>query len=325
MNEFDILKELEKLNDDSEPGFLSELQQQAPDELHSRVMNSIRAEMKPRRRFNYSKYASFATAAALIIFTFINSGPNGLLDSNNLVNTKNLTEFNQMENPLVNKDAGTDAKKYIINGKAEVNDTKAVEDYPKVLKKARSKQNSKVAYSSDKSSKTSTTVKHDVPKTSKTAIANILPKTEPKKLVDVSKEVAIESVNRKSPVNTNLDLKNIQDPSDLVDKSNQTNEMTASSKVATTASLVPDNLVTGFRVASLSLDSIVNYEISLNMAQTYIIQFIKEKGVKLSEELYKLDKEDFDMLDQILDQSGIAKNKVNVLDNQYVIIKMIMY
>lgn len=322
MNEFDILKELEKLNDDSEPGFLSELQQQAPDELHSRVMNSIRAEIRPRNRFNYRKYASFATAAAVLVFALM-GGAKSLFDNNNLANTKNLTEFTE-----------SNAKKVIVNEKVALNDVKAFKVSPKtnsntnpvISEKAKPKQKTMVAYGPSNGSKAKISKKQDVSKVNTASAMKIAIASEPKakKIPDTSKEVAIASVDRKDPISTNLSSENTQNPSDIVDNSVQTNQTEASSKTLTSASLAPDNLVTGFRVASLSLDSIVNYEISLNMGQTYIIQFIKEKGVKLSEEIYKLDKEDFDMLNQILDQSGIAKNKVNDLDNQYVIIKMIM-
>src|SRR5690349_4143895 len=89
MKEFDILQELEKLNDDIEPGFLSDLKQQAPVELHSRIMNSIRQEaliveehrdtpiVKARNRFNYRRYVTFTAAAALLVVAFL-GGANGL-------------------------------------------------------------------------------------------------------------------------------------------------------------------------------------------------------------------------------------------------------
>jgi hypothetical protein len=91
MNEHDLLKELENLNDNSEPGFLKELSQPAPDELHIRIMNSIRQEalkeaekpvieFKRRPKFDYRKYASFTAAAAVLVFAFI-GGANQLLST----------------------------------------------------------------------------------------------------------------------------------------------------------------------------------------------------------------------------------------------------
>lgn len=91
MNDEELLKVLEELDvddkADDEPGFLRDLMQQAPGDLHIRIMNSLRQEMeeeqkreskvieiKPRNRVNYRKYASFTAAAALLAVVFIGGG-----------------------------------------------------------------------------------------------------------------------------------------------------------------------------------------------------------------------------------------------------------
>ena len=75
----------------------------------------------------------------------------------------------------------------------------------------------------------------------------------------------------------------------------------------------------------VAYDSLVNYEISLNMGQIHVIQFIKEKGTKISENVYKLSETDFNSLNQLLEQNGIPKNKTNEVIDSFVFIKIINY
>ena len=137
MNEFDILKELEKLNDDIEPGFLSELQQQAPDELHLRIMRAIKLEslrddeekavtqIKTRSRFNYRKYTSITAAAALLLFAVISGAQNML--KNNLT-PDSISPKSTMQSNADTSQRKQTSSKLLAEAKTEKSNTPAVKN-----------------------------------------------------------------------------------------------------------------------------------------------------------------------------------------------------
>jgi hypothetical protein len=380
MDEFDILKELEKLDDDIEPGFLRELRFEAPDELHSRIMNSIKQEMKPRSRFNYRRYTAFAVAAALLVFVYIGGGKSGLFQNNPITNNNSTSEI-KTDNINVNHVIRDVIKSKSSKNEAAVNDSTKIQGHKKTTSpKATAKPfTGQVAVSDKNPAKVNLpTTKEKLPtanvnlpptkvnlppaKETKTPIVAVKPDTKIKKpagnrLADVGNKENDEPTlipSIKNPTqgagtvdpNTTPDNNNkggtglavippdssaadnqstkALNPSETVADNPSTNDPSIDSNT-TIAAIDMNNYPVGLKIASISLDSFVNYEINLNMSQVSIIQFIKEKGTKLSEVVYKLNKSDYDELDKILNENSVVKNEVNTQSGEFVIIKMIMY
>lgn len=350
MYEYDILKELEKFDDDVEPGFLSEFQQQAPDELHSRIMNSIRQEalqaekqnevheIKQRNRFNYRKYASFTAAAALLIFAFI-GGAQSLLE-------KNLTPTNITSNTsTVLKQPSNQSKVAIKNGKTLFNHStinqktnipyKTKSDFTKATE-PRDKELAIDSNNNPKSIKNNAIKQKPETKKASRALANANDNdnansdvtAQPKPHIASSKGETSGLVNNNGTATNNLPNEQTiapdnNNPGTTVDSSG--NSIASTDKLNPT-NIDPKGLASGSMTAYL--DSLINYEIDLNMGQISIIQFIKEKGFKISQsqDVYELNLTDFNSLNKLLDQNNISKNMTNEIDDkaQFIFVKMII-
>lgn len=366
MNEFDILKELEKLNDEVEPGFLCELQQQAPDELHSRIMKSIRqdnfsgdeqrviTEIKPRNRFNYRKYTSTTAAAALLIIAVI-GGAQSLLK--NPVTSDGISpKFTIMRtetavlNKTTNKSKSTEVQgnldktpivtspKPNLPSKKDINLTKNVapiitssttkaNDKP-IKEKANSTNNSTKVTSKatlKQSNTDSSNVVEDVIVQSKT---NIVDTKDPTLGSSENSDIGGKKITDLLNTNKGFLFKDptiAADNNTTVDPSDSNNVV--KSGVANIDPANPTNIdpLSPDNSSMVAYDNLVNYEISLNMSQIYIIQFIKEKGAKISENVYKLSRTDYNTLNRLLEQNGISKNKTNDVIDQFVFIKITTY
>jgi hypothetical protein len=368
MNRIDILNELEKLNDDSEPGFLSELKQQTPNELHSRIMNSIRLEalnsekpipteeIKKRTRFNYRKYASFTAAAALLVVAFVGGAqtllnnkvtpesisPKSTFSSNAPVNKTNATikpEALKSNSPkLTNKIVASDTKlaKESLNRKIKDNST-----YKK--NKINLTNNgqigqAKVANTDTTKKATKKVVVSAISTEGVDSIVVVQHKKETKTIAalnnkmlttsdaDIKKTPATD--NNQSDASTGDKIPSTFDKS-VQDKDTSSQETADVTGRASTDTKNPTNL-DPFSPESNSMvayiDGVVNYEISLNMGQIAIKQFVIDKGLKISDAVYRLTKLDFNTLCQRLDQNGITKTKTtNEPNDQYIYVKIINY
>jgi hypothetical protein len=359
MTEYDILKRLEKLNDDDfdvddiDGGFLSELQQQAPEELHMRIMNSIREEalkdknlretpeIRTRNRFNYRKYASFAAAAAIFMVAIIGGAQNilqGKLSPDkisskqpvvvNSVTSPKKTPFNALTTSTETTTNALRGAKKPADGTANNNPSKFG-----VTKAGVNSSNSSLIAS------TKTPANTNKIGTLKDQNTNIEPYKTPEDVsVTITQKQRSYDIKNQDPSATanntpiaNADAKRIGIGSENNPSSNNQTDPNVNNKQNTqdpngadnnkpTATIDPNNMVA-------ANDNLVNYEIQLSMGQNYnIIQFIKENGSKISdtENIYKLDKANFDMLSQLLEQNGIAENKANDVTDTTVVVKMII-
>lgn len=334
MKEYDILKELEKLDDDIEPGFLSELHQQAPDDLHSRIMNSIRQEallqdnqsnireLKPRNRFDYRKYLS-VTAAAAMLFIAVVGGANSLLQ--NKVTPETISPKSELH-------ASGQIEKHRV---AEITPT--------------TKENNSVVKNDNNNAANNPSEKKANMPGKKTAIDFNLAelKGEPAKKPKVSKELASASKDDPNVNPITIQPKKYQGSGDKTpvvsanpaggptSKGNQdpnAGQTTGDTNIGNQGTNVPPTSLDPKHPSidpntNLAyLDNMINYEISLNMSQIDIMQFIKEKGSKIvTDSVYKLSKDDFNTLSQMLEQDGITLDKVNDMTDTSVYIKIITY
>jgi hypothetical protein len=345
MTEYDILKELEKLNDDDndddfDAGFLRELQHQAPDELHLRIMNSIREEaqkldklnetpkIRTRNRFNYRKYASYAAAAAVIMVAFI-GGAQSILE-------KKLSPVDlSQKTPVVFtiKDDGNKAEAKTTTNSVK---TTSIDVGTNKLKSTNDSSGITPSKSINLLSNRSASASSEV----KTQKAQVTPKKkEAPKVSANTLRTSITSADISVTISDkdhNFDV----DPSETAkgtgSNNNPTNKNTADTN-ENKAQIKPDTTATNNgdkpntneepnpNLMIAANDNLVNYEIELNMGQNYnIIQFIREKGTKVSDSniIYKLEKADFDALSQLLEQNGIAENKINDTTDTSVVVKM---
>lgn len=373
MNEHDILKELENLNDDSEPGFLKELTQQAPEELHMRLMSSLRQEialtpddkvieLKRRNRFDYRRYASLTAAAALLVFAFV-GGANQLLKSKvtpesispkaNIQITGNVADA-KTNTPIVADKESTKKPTIIVSTTTADN---AIKHQKAAVSDHKNNPHSKVA---DKSNTKTTEQKLVAEKTKPSTITSSTQLAKPKLFAQVTPhrtvnlrkglpknvpndstgdDITISQVQKTIPDNskavdnaessitpkTSADNSVIKstDNTNPVDNSNPTDDSkdTASVDPNNKTALDQNSDAAKAFMASMA-DITINYEISIPFSQTDILQFIKEKGVFISEEIYKLNKTDFATLNQMLDQNNIQKNLINEISDQFIVVKI---
>lgn len=391
MNEHDFMKELESLNDDSEPGFLKELSQQAPDVLHMRIMDSIRQEalkekvqevepvieLKRRIKFDYRKYASFTAAAALLIFAF-SSVPNQLLETKvtpDSIAHKDKVTITGTATPSKKINASTNSKANIQSSLSNIKDYKNNAD--NVSKIIANKKQSKVVSFGKATIEVKKVIKNSSEKPTlfaekalptitakknnpihsavvdkvildKTATGNSTTKSHESTtknqandipIADVTissadkafgsdtaktQDIKVPDVNIKSSGDTN----NTKTPNDTgaTDNSSNNNPSDNSGNVASTEPNSTTDLSPYSNQAKDLLgamaDVTINYEISLDLSQTDIIQFVKEKGVAISDEIYKLNKADFATLAQMLDQNNIPIKLDNEITDQFVFIEI---
>lgn len=380
MNEIDILKELEKFDDDIEPGFLSELKQQTPDDLHFRIMNSIRmeamnsnlteelgvgleavedvkntnvVELKPRFRFNYRKYATLTTAAAILVVVFV-GGAKELLRQNvtpDSISPKNSIVMNAKTNDLTNivdakktlktdpafKDKLADTSPAIAgNVKTEFTKSNAAVDIDNqntnLTNNSVTRKSTPVAtVAADKTTqnynknvKVGNVVK-GTPST--TEEENSVSITTSKKPSSKGTIVATTSIPNATTSNS-TDGKNTEngtatDPNNKLINSSPNSVATISdgSKDSPNPSIkaITDELKTA------SLENIVNYEMNLDANQNDILQYVSEKGTKLAENVYELKCTQYNELNQLLIKNNIVPKKINELETnaQSVIVKLI--
>lgn len=360
MDEFKILEELNKLDDDIEPGFLRDLQQRAPEELHSRIMNSIRQEavIKKRFNFNYKRYASFATAAALLVVTIL-AGINHNLVGNNLIKNND-----QMSTPPISsaKIAPSNPDKKPVPKPITVDQQKTAQDDPQTTTKninagQTDKNTGKTKTEkviSDKDLAAATGNKAGINASSDVKVpSSDKPSTDKQPVVAKGKSYAKTTDDRSVTITPGTKTKpsgdssaGIKNQPAIADNNaaggsqtgdnnpgntttNQPGASVAANNAGSNISTSGDNDTPALK-APVPDDFIanpdnVNFEVSLNLSETYIIQFIQEIGQKISNDSYRFNVTDFNTLKEMLKNSSITMKQINEITGDSVVIKMIVY
>jgi hypothetical protein len=385
MNEIDILKELEKLDDDIEPGFLSELKQQTPDELHSRIMSSIRmeamnshsteelgigletinnekdtkvVELKPRFRFNYRKYATLTTAAAILVVVFVggakellrqNVTPDSISpkhriisnaktnDSDSIADTKDML---RADKTTENKLGGTGSTAATVdNGKTEFGKTAGDSSKQNTTLANNNVAGKSIAAAAVAPDKTTATA----PEYNKVAkVGNTHKNTtktnedEDSLSISTSKKasskgiiVATTTPIPNTTISNSAEGKNTENGTTTDPNNKFTNN--PSNLAAANGDEYKDSSNSSIKaitdeLKTASLENIVNYELNLNANQNDIVQYVNDKGTKLAENVYELKLTQYNELNQLLIKNSIVPKKINEIEGnaQSVIVKLIL-
>jgi hypothetical protein len=294
------------INDDFDLGLLSELEQEAPKELHENVMKLVRQESKQVKYFNYKRYMPVAAAAAIIVgvLSFANSTIKDNRISHNLPNNTNklsvekntethekIDNQNNEENAKIDVEPNTESNK---DKNQTVTDEKSVENNPKeyvAVKDNSSKSQGKKADKSVKqNNKKELVAVNDTPKTNAAQQSEAQNNTVDTAAVEINNDA--ESIKEEQGVKYGI----------AFDSQRQ--------------SLI---------AKSYTQDMTVNYEVELGIEQFDIIDFINSRGSILSYRIYRLSKEDASMLDALLSSQQVQKKVVSEsLESDSVIVKLII-
>lgn len=302
MKEEDYLRGLEEDDFDMFPGQLANVKQHAPPELHFRVMQQIRSEQKKKPFFTFKRYTSLA-AAAVLLFAAIGGGQM-LYAGNQEKAPQRLTATVQKKAVAMGEEKKQDSSKVQPAVKQPVMKKNTADIQKPVTAKANKKETHKVLVAANTNDVSITASK--------------------KKVIDNQAAVAMKdmpqlSISAKAPVASNNNSSKLPDSSQAAGSS--TDKVAADNNSGSTdnTQASADNV----RIAALESDNTVNYEIDLNMGQTYIIQFVKERGLKLDDGVYKLKASDYEKLSGMLSDGGVTQKLMEKpSDSDFVVIKM---
>lgn len=325
------LNEFFNEDEDIPPGLLDELEAEAPEEFHSRVMSSINKQ-KSRSMFLSKKYISIV-AAAMITVAFIGGTKsiNILNYTNNLKeNSKNIAINNiKKQIPEVDKaqialnENKSDKNSTYSNKESMTKDngenTNVTKKVNKQSDKSLSKKNKgepeekeiKVALNDKSNSDSGINKNADNNKTDKS-----------KEEVNTSspgdsnvKDNGSNGIDNSSNNDTNLDNNNESELLGYLDESKNSDD-----------SQSVRNITPFMMSSTFDYNSIVNYDVFLYINETDIINFVYSKGRVVGPNIYRFSMEDYNSFESMLESKDIEKTLVkSVADgNQYINVRIII-
>jgi hypothetical protein len=299
-------------DEDLELGLLSELKEEAPKELHERVMQRIREENKPAKYFEYRRYLPAVAAAAIFIAAigFSKNLINKDTNNSNSAQVENLPRIAQQTDNLPKSSDKGDftVKSEILN--QGTSEEKSINNQGKTSSNlAQSKlQNNLNNLKENK-------------KINKNQIENN--KIQKKNNAVQNQHVALN--DKKASIIQGAAKDSVEQPKDNTNKTTETQ----SDALAIVPEAGFETLTEGQKLRERAIAKkfeygiSINYEINLSIDQIDIIDFINARGSILNYTVYKLTKEDAAILDEMLSRANINKEPLGGdSDSDYVIIKL---
>jgi hypothetical protein len=357
----EYIKKLDNLNEEFEEGLLLGLQEKPPTNLHGEIIKSINRERKKVNFFNYRIYAP--AVAAILVFSVIINRPEILEKINFIKNAKitqeqNLTiannadsgnnlKYNNIEKSVEPKTADTAVntpEKPGVDSTTPDNNIKIVQPDinsagqkdPELnvngnnTAKQSNDNNPKIA-AQDTPTKAETppvkgntvTDKNDSEEKS-LSIGNLLgmiffkePEINYEIVLDTNKSDVLNFIteNHIQKLNTPNTYKLSLEQFDNLDKlltQNNVRKYVVSEDDANTDKVVKIDLV--------------NYHILIDDSEANIVKFIEdqEKCVRISDNTYKITTSNMNELNKLLSSSGIKKDSISEVEDDYVFIKALI-
>lgn len=348
----EYIKKLDNLNDEFEEGFLIELQEKPPTNLHGEIMRSVNKERKRVNFFNYRIYAP--AVAAVLIFSIIINKPE-ILEKISFIKSAKLTHEQN-----VDIKESKDPKKALINGntssKLAINDpTNIITQEPKSTsgdnKKNSSDNNIAMQNKTAPDDKKDTTTQQK-----KTTDPKVAAVDSPKEKDSPSnKDTNDVELDGKEGMEFNysdlLGMAFYKEPEinyEIVLDENKTavlnfitenymGKLSASNtyKLSLDQFESLDKLLNKYNINKKTLNgtenndnvvvkiNLVNYRIVINKNAPEIIKYLEDqaKCIKISEATYKILAEDMKELDKMLSSAGIEKDFICETEGKYVFFK----
>lgn len=352
----EYIKKLDNLNEEFEEGLLLGLQEKPPTDLHGKIIKSI---SKERKRINFFNYRIYAPAmAAILVFAVILNRPE-LLEKINFIknakitqgqiiaNNKNTGSNSDLKYKDTEKSAAAKAADEAINNSENPGSEDSIKNTPSdnniamqndsnstdnknTTAQPDNASNPKIASQDNtKNTETSPVQENTLPdkndsEEKSVSIANLLgmlffkePEINYEIILDENKSDILNFIteNHTEKLSTPNTYKLSSEQSDSLDKLLAKNNIVkdvVNEKDDATSKVVKINFV--------------NYHILINDSAPNILKFIEgqEKCVKISDNTYKIPISNMGEFDKLLNSSGIKKEFINEIEDEYIIIKTLI-
>lgn len=345
----EYIKKLDNLNDEFEEGFLIELQEKPPTNLHGEIMKSVNKERKRVNFFNYRIYAP--AVAAVLIFSIIINKPE-ILEKISFIKSAKLNSEQSVRTKETN-----DSKTTLINGNSS---GKLAINVPDNTINEEPKNNEKDNSSGKNIAKQNKTAPDDktdtTPQQKKAPDTKVAAADNPKeKDAPSNKDNTDVEIGGKEGMDFNISnlwgMAFYKEPEinyEIVLDENKTtvlNFITENymEKLSTSntykLSLEQfenlDKLLNKYNINKKTLNgteindnvvvkiNLVNYRIVINKNAPEVIKFLEgqAKCIKIDEATYKILAEDINELDKMLSSAGIKKDFICEAEGKYVFFK----
>lgn len=358
----DYIKKLDNLNEEFEEGLLSGLQEKPPTKLHGEIVKSISRERKKLNFFNYRIYAP--AMAAILVFAVLINRPEILEKINfvknakitqgqNIATDKNTETGSNLNTKEIEKPVASNTSDAVVNPPENpvIKDSTPdnnIKSTPSENKDTVQQKDSKLTANNDSTAQQSNAVNpkiasQDTPSNTETSpaeentltarndseektlsIANLLGMLffkEP----DVNYEIILD-VNKSEVLNfiTENNIEKLNTPNTYKLSSEQFDSLDK---------LLAKNNIVKFAVneKDLTTDKIikidfVNYHVLIDNSEPNIVKFIEDqqKCVKIGDNTYKITNSNIDEFDKLLNSSGIKKDFISEVEDEYIIIKTLV-